>query len=163
MWKKEAQQIELAMAVLKRDISQMIDRPVLDSHGTQLRALQINSASDIEFTRAGIVNPMGYYKRSDMERVAYSIENGQLIRTVWPVLDRTMNTPAQKTVLLNKIGSINVQFVNAAGQRINNWQNGNSGAAFPAAMIIRFGFGKLGSVERVITIAARGATNNAEN
>ncbi len=104
-------QIQLAMDILCRDFSQLAPRPTRDGLGSLQPALEAGpeNVPPIVFTRGGWLNPLGSV-RSNQQRVAYSLEDGKLMRSWWPELDGYMQTQAQKQTLLPDVDSIKIQY-----------------------------------------------------
>lgn len=104
-------QIQLAMDILCRDFSQLAPRPVRDGLGSLQPALAAGpeNVPPIVFTRGGWLNPLGSV-RSNQQRVAYSLEDGKLMRSWWPELDGYMQSQPQKQALLSDVDSIKVQY-----------------------------------------------------
>jgi general secretion pathway protein J len=118
-------QLQLAMLIMERDVEQMTDRPITDQNG-QVQVAVIASPQYLEFTHGGYSNPFGLQNRSTLQRVAYTIQNGQLIRTTWPELDRAPTTQAINHVLLSNITSIQFQMMDNNQQFYDSWPPPNS-------------------------------------
>jgi general secretion pathway protein J len=73
----------------------------------------------VTFTRAGWTNPVGI-QRSELQRVAYTIENGALVRSYYPVLDATEAAVPVKRQLIDHVKSFSLRFMDAG----RNWQPG---------------------------------------
>jgi general secretion pathway protein J len=71
----------------------------------------------VTFTRVGWTNPVGI-QRSEMQRVSYSIENGSLTRSYYPVLDATEAAVPVKRVLVDHVKSFTLRYMDAG----HNWQ-----------------------------------------
>ncbi len=123
-------QLETAMRVIQQDFVQLAPRPVRSPDGTTwLPCLQgspasgssgvadtadTDSSSDsdssgdsdtssplVVLTRGGWSNPTGL-QRPQLERVAYVLDNGTLVREHWNVLDATLSsTPFKRNILKN--------------------------------------------------------------
>ena len=87
--------------------------------GTQLTGSSLTGATPplVTFTRVGWTNPVGI-QRSEMQRVSYSIENGALTRSYYPVLDATETVLPVKRALIDHVKSFNLRFMDAG----HNWQ-----------------------------------------
>lgn len=75
---------------LERDMEQVVNRPVRDGLGESEEALTLSSAV-LMLTRSGWQNPLKL-KRSELQRVEYRLEDEQLVRVSWPVLDKDQET-----------------------------------------------------------------------
>src|SRR5690348_6029275 len=79
---KRLRQVQLAMDVMSRDFQQLEPRPVRDGLCGTVPALLAgpDNVPPIQFTRRGWSNPLGTL-RITQERVAYSLEDGKLVRS----------------------------------------------------------------------------------
>lgn len=161
--------MQLAMIIMQRDFSQVIDRTITDQNNQQQPSLMGNNTY-IEFTRSGYVNPMAFADRSEMQRVAYFIKNNQLIRMSWAELDRTQNTPAIQKVLLDNVYDLHFTYLDYQGVFHNQWPISSSvipptqniqisqlqPPTLPRAVDVLFSFTKSGQLERFFVIPGVG-------
>ena len=92
-------ELQRAMFIMGRDMEQLTRRWVRDEQGDPTAAITIGGAALIEFTRRGWQNPLGL-PRSELQRIAYRLEEDRLVRVFWPVLDRGPGTEPIAQVLL---------------------------------------------------------------
>lgn len=118
---QKIQQIEIAQTLLRRDISQIVDRSITDTDGGTLAALTLTD-DEISFTRGGLINPFNLSNHSDLQRVDYRYKDGHLYRYSWPVLDRvsTTTTPT-KMDLLAHITELKIQVYDESNQLQVDW------------------------------------------
>lgn len=102
-------ELQTFFAILNRDIEQMIDRGIRDNYG-EPRASLVGDRSSIEFTHTGWRNPGGF-ARSNMQRVAYVIDDNKIVREGWQVLDRAQNSAPITNALLNDVNEIEIRFL----------------------------------------------------
>ncbi len=104
-----------AMDVISRDIRQVANRPIIDEFGMQRSALEGGplAREALALTRAGWHNTTGA-PRSTLQRVAYYLEDDQLIRAVYPVLDRTTAIEPREVVLLENVIGFELRFLASA-------------------------------------------------
>jgi general secretion pathway protein J len=109
---KRLRQVQLAMDIMSRDFEQLEPRPVRDGLGGTVPALLAgpDNVPAIQFTRGGWTNPLGTV-RSTEERVAYSLEDGKLMRSWWPELDGQAQIVPSKEPLLDDVTSIKIQYM----------------------------------------------------
>lgn len=109
-----AHEINQALSMLSRDLRQVVNRPVVDELGQLSPAFSGGElASDaLVLTRAGWHNSTGA-PRSALQRVRWWLEDDQLWRGYFPVLDRTAGTEAVETTLLDDIERFEVRFLSA--------------------------------------------------
>ena len=108
-----------AMTFLTLDFEQLVSRPVRDPYGDPQPAI-VGRDNYVEFTRLGWSNPFGLRKRSEMQRVIYTLENGNLYRRYWPVLDSTVATQYQQDILLKDVTRFTVRYLDLTPQ--GDWQ-----------------------------------------
>lgn len=151
--------LQLAIVVLSRDVLQTVPRPIRRANGQEMPAL-MGGDQDIpplQFTHAGRANPLGL-PHSSLERVAYGVKNGNLIRYFWPVLDRSVATDPQQQILLHGVSKMDLQFLDVSGQWVNDWPPLNSMPGTyleqpPLAVRITLITKRWGSIRRVLDIA----------
>ena len=103
--------LQIAFNVLQRDIEQTIDRSIRDGYGSAQPAIVGGQFNEylIELTRTGWRNPL-QRARSNMQRVAYAVEENQLIRLSWKMLDRAAEDPPHKRILLDKVEQLDIKY-----------------------------------------------------
>lgn len=120
--------IQRAEVVIEKDFFQMTPRPIRNEFGDKIAALKApgTDGETLEFTRSGWRNPLDL-ARSNLQRVAYALEDGQLIRYYWPVLDRPQEPLQYRQVVLDKVRSFRVRFMNDKKQWKSSWPPSKSG------------------------------------
>ena len=154
------QEVQLAMRFLESDLLQTAPRPVRDELGDQLAgALQSNVSSQfaLELTRSGWTNPAGL-PRSTMQRVAYQLVDGELLRYHWYVLDRTFSNQPVQTVLLDDVDAILFSYLQANGEWVEQWPALDSIGELnprnrPRAVEIRLTLADEGEIRRIVELA----------
>ena len=142
--KERAAWRELALLYLRmeEDISQMRPRTIRTAYGvTSLPALQAQptdsralGAPEIEFTRGGIFLPVldetqtpqtpSQVKRpvrSDLQRVAYRLNEGVLSRLTWPDLDRSPASQPRETVVLKDVTEFQLRYYVPKAGWVDSW------------------------------------------
>ena len=124
------QAIQRTVSLLSTDLMQAAPRPVRDELGGGQPALRSNFSSDfaLEVTRNGWPNSAGV-PRSTQQRSAYRIEEEELIRYHWNVLDRTPSNIPVATVLLDEIDSLTFRFLLDNGEGVDQWPPVAAGTA----------------------------------
>ena len=159
-------QVQQAFAIMSRDFEQLTPRPIRDELGSTRSPLQAGplNVPPIEFTHGGWPNPLGV-ARSTQQRVAYALEDGQLVRYSWLELDRAPQSEAQKQVLLPDVTGLDVEFMNppnggnpANGSFDNQWPPLNTNQAtqatlLPSAVSIKLILKDWGDVTRIVEVA----------
>lgn len=153
--------VQFALRQMALDIEQIHPRPVREELGDNLVPTVIADLrrfNQLEMTRAGWRNPLGT-PRPALQRVAYRLEDGELIRAHWNVLDRLqVNTPVEFS-LLTDIDSFELQFMTEAGTWVSSWPDPDLPlqlqlGARPRAIevIIRFNDPDAGDLRRVFEV-----------
>ena len=107
-----SQDINQTLALLSRDIRQVVNRSVVDEFDQRAPALSGGALSryPLTLTRAGWHNSTGA-PRSALQRVSWWIEGDVLWRAHFPVLDRTSGTEAIETAMLGDVERFEVRFL----------------------------------------------------
>lgn len=167
---KRLRQVQLAMTIMSRDFEQLVPRPVRNDLGSKTGPLVAgpDNVPPILFTRGGWSNPLGL-TRSTQERVAYSLENGKLMRSFWPELDTPVATVPVKQVLLPDVTSVKIMYADADGQYQDIWPTPSTNGAsqvpaqiqstattgvLPKAVSITLTLKDWGTVTRIVEVAA---------
>lgn len=109
-------QLQTSFLWLGRDIEQAVNRQIRDEYSDRQRALSSPEVGQyqLELTRGGWRNPVGR-ARSNLQRVAYSVRENQLIRSYWNVLDRAQDSKPLETVLIDGVERMELRFLTANG------------------------------------------------
>jgi len=144
--------VQRAMQIMQRDIMQLTQRPVRDQLGDPLEPMLIGADGLMEFTRLGWRNPLGR-QRSEVQRVAYVTQDGDLYRAYYPVLDRAPDSEPVLQRLLPEVEQIEFFALDVSGNEHSFWPLGGGPAGDPqtqlAGVILRIDIAPFGAVERV--------------
>jgi general secretion pathway protein J len=108
--------LQVARATLKADLAQISLRATRDAYGTQEPMVfaggdTASLGTVLKLVRDGWQNPLGQDRRSSLQRVDYVLEDGKLLRRVYPRLDGQAEGSAQTQVLLKGIENLSVSFL----------------------------------------------------
>lgn len=113
--------IQSAIWRIQNDFEQIRHRSVRDDFGDSEPAFSTNeSVAGVLFTRGGRRNPLDLPYAS-LQRVAYLVEDGDLIRRAWPTLDRAQETDPRNDVLISEVENLRWRFLGAAGEWHDSW------------------------------------------
>lgn len=112
-------ELQIAMLTIGRDVQQALNRPVRDEFGDRGVAME-GSGAQIEFTRGGWRNPSGL-QRSELQRVGYLVEDEELRRLSWQVLDRAQGAEPRAAVLLGGVQTLELRFLDDQGEWREFW------------------------------------------
>jgi general secretion pathway protein J len=105
--------VQSAIQRMTQDFSMLEPRPVREPLGDTLEpALRSDRRGEqlVDLTHSGWSNPAGV-PRSTLQRVEYRLLDGKLRRDYWVVLDRTLNAEPQSTVLIDKVKSVSLRYL----------------------------------------------------
>jgi general secretion pathway protein J len=105
--------------IMGRDIEQTIDRSIRDIYGDSQAAL-LGGDAGLELTRGGRGNPAGM-ARSQLQRVGWVLEDGQLQRLSWAVLDQAPDSVAIRQKMAGQVQRLNLRFLDQQGQWHLQW------------------------------------------
>jgi general secretion pathway protein J len=120
---------------LREDFQQVRNRPIRDNYGDQQPGLRGADNAAVEFTRGGWRNPLSM-PRSTMERVAYRIEDGALVRSSWRILDRAQDTKPVDVVLLRDVTDLRWRFLDQQREWQTQWPPLSNGATAAQAAVV---------------------------
>lgn len=110
---------------MAEDVTQIADRSVRSAFDSELAPLQVNIEGQnlLELTRAGWANPAADVSpvRSNLQRVAYSLEEDKLIRQYWYHLDTVNEEPARRRQLLSGVEDMSLRFLDTDGEWNDTW------------------------------------------
>lgn len=167
------QEVQLAMRLIVQDLSQTQPRVTRDELGETYEPSVLanpNAQYALELSRGGWANPGGF-ARGTVLRVAYNVEEQQetkngkrttrnvLVRMHWPVMDRTLATVPVKTNLLDRVDTIEVRFLDGAGEWQTEWpplrMNGPQRYVIrPRAIEFVLELEDLGRISRIVEVSS---------
>lgn len=145
--------LQMTFMLMGRDIEQTVDRPIRDAYGDSLPALQ-GDGQDIELTRDGWRNPGGFM-RSQLQRVGWRLDDGQLHRLTWAVLDRAPDSEPSQPVILDKVDGLTFRFLNEQGQWFDQWPPAAANATqleLPQAVEVTLELDDWGEIRRLFRV-----------
>ena len=120
--------VQSTMQRMARDFMELEPRPVREPLGDGLQpALRADARSTelAEFTHSGWSNPAGV-PRPTLQRVAYQLEDKKLRRNYWLMLDRTLTSEPVSTVMLDRVKSAKLRFMDNNRNWQDQWPPANS-------------------------------------
>lgn len=117
------QAIQKSVRYLSQDFLQLAPRPVRQELGDSFNpALQTDFSSEfaLELTHGGWSNPVAL-PRGTLQRTAYRLEDDELVRYYWTVLDRTLSNEAIGVTILDGVESLLFRYLLDSGDWIEQW------------------------------------------
>ncbi len=114
--------MQRAKMTIEKDLFQVINRSIRNEFSDKEPALFGPSKNGfmLEFTRSGWKNPLRS-TRSNLQRVAYALEDNELIRYYWPVLDRAPDPILIRQVLLTEVLELRIQYMDDKYRWLPSW------------------------------------------
>jgi general secretion pathway protein J len=122
--------LQLAVALIQRDLTQISLHPSRDEFGDVQPAVLTDNKGDylLEFSRSGWRNPAGQL-RGTLQRVGYVLEENKLYREYWPHFHRGPNEKPVRALLLEGVAEIRFEFLDPAMQWQQQWPPVNTPAS----------------------------------
>jgi general secretion pathway protein J len=154
------QAIQKTMSRVSSELLQTVPRPVRTDLGdVAVPALLSSFGSEfaLQLTHGGWPNSAGL-PRSTLQRTAYRIEDDDLLRYHWNVLDRTVNNVPIRTVILEDVSSLTFRFLQDNGDWSDQWPPisataGASNANLPRAVEILLTLEDEGDISRIVEVS----------
>ena len=154
------QALQRTVRLLGNDLMLAAPRPVrLELGDSQAPAIRTDLSADfaIELTHGGWGNPAAL-PRGTLQRTAYRIEDGELVRYYWTVLDRTYANEPIATVLLDDVEYLEFRYLQANGEWTEAWPPLNTGGVAgllmrPIAVEFVLGLTDEGEIRRLVEVA----------
>ena len=108
LWQQTGE-LQKALLILQKDFSQLVVRPIRNEFGDYEAAVLTAPKTLVTLTKGGWRNFTGA-KRSDLQRVRYVLDGGQLLRRYWETLDRAPDTPYREQVVLDDVQDFTLKF-----------------------------------------------------
>jgi general secretion pathway protein J len=151
--------VQRTMTYLSTDLLQAAPRAIRSDLGASGPALISDFGAEfaLQLTHNGWPNSAGV-PRSTQQRSAYRIEDDELIRYHWNVLDRTVNNIPVATVLLDNIESLTFRFLQPDGEWVEQWPPNSAQSALnsnllPRAVTIVLVLPDEGELTRVVEVS----------
>ncbi len=108
---KELAELQRTFLFMQRDFEQVVPRGARDELGDAQSFLWRNREGAIELTRTGWINPLQTRQRSELQRIRWSLIDGELRREYWDHPDRTVGSAPYASTLLQGVTEFRVEFL----------------------------------------------------
>jgi general secretion pathway protein J len=105
---KDLEAVQMSLTLFQRDIMQLSPRAIRDAFGDNEAAIVLFNGQELFFTRGGNFSSLKL-DRTELTRVAYSIEDEQFIRSHWRHLDSTQGDQPLRSSLLSKVTNLQIR------------------------------------------------------
>lgn len=129
-------ELQLAYRTLERDIEQYVPRSVRDEYGQDQPAISagMEIGAALELTHGGWRNP-AEQARSTLQRVAYSVQDDTLVRSVWMSLDRPSDAKPAEQALLQGVAELQLRLLDANDTWQERWPPAGQSTPPPGAPV----------------------------
>ncbi len=153
-------EVQKGITILARDIEQAVNRPIRDAYADEQPAMSGGSIGSqvLEFTRGGLRNPANYH-RSHLQRVGYTLQEGELWRLTWARVDRGLEAEPKYARLLTEVEGVELRFLGRDNQWLDNWpppppsNPEDKQEALPRAVEINIQLKDWGTIRRLLRVA----------
>ena len=151
------QAVQRTVRFLSNDFVQAAPRPVRLELGDSMGPAVFTSLGGefaLELTHGGWGNPAGL-PRGTLQRSAYRLEDDELVRYHWNVLDRTFANEPVANILLDNVESLLFRYLDADGEWSEVWppQAQPNIRARPRAVEIVLTLADEGEIRRLLEVA----------
>ncbi len=115
--------LQMTYLQMGRDLRQLTNRSIRDEFGVDREPIISAQTGTylLELSRGGYPNPGGFFKRSNIQRVAYGIEDNILYKYSWSVLDRAQDAKPTRIKLLDNIDQLQFRFLTQQKEWVDAW------------------------------------------
>jgi len=152
-------QVQRAVQTLVQDLEQVEPRAIREPIGDTLLPsimLGVTTQYRLEMSRAGWSNTAGL-PRPTVQRVGYRLENQELWRDHWPVLDRTLALEPVRERMLTGVTAITFRVLDTSRTWVEQWPETQTTDPAemrrrPAAVEILIELEDWGTIRRVVEV-----------
>ena len=153
-------EVQRAVQMLTLDLEQLEPRPIREPLGDgRIPALLVDSSTEyrMQLTRSGWGNTAGL-PRPTLQRVGYRLDQDELWRDTWPVLDRTLTVEPTRRKLLGGVNTVSFRFLSSGSTWVDRWPVGGSTSPGvqrlrPIAVEVTLELEDWGQIRRLVEIA----------
>jgi general secretion pathway protein J len=144
--------IQFAMAYMAKDMTQLINRKVRDQYGDEQSQFVLTD-NVLQFTHSGWANLL-QQTRSQLQRVAYRLDDEKLWREYWFQLDQGYSEQQVKQALLDGVDKFEVRLITTGDDKLETWpaEDGADPTIQPVAVEISMEVKDFGLVSRVFEV-----------
>lgn len=150
-------ELQTAFMLIGRDMEQTVSRPVRDGFGDEQAAMLGSPFGNVllAFTKAGYTNFLNR-PRSTLQRVAYRLEDDELKRLSWPMVDQDFDQEPVERVLVKNIKKVEFSYFDGSDQPKDQWPASSfedvSLTALPQVVEVKFTLDDMGELRRLFRV-----------
>jgi general secretion pathway protein J len=151
--------VQRGMQLIVSDLRTLTRRPVREPIGDGSRATLLrdpNSVTLIELSHGGWPNGAGT-PRGTAQRVVYRLEEGELIREHWTVMDATLAASPVRRDLIDRVERVEFRYLTSGREWIAEWPPFNNTADLgfymrPLAVEVTLVLADFGEIRRIVEV-----------
>ena len=117
-------EIQRGLAIVSIDFEQIAQRTIRDQFGDYQRSLIAPTTGEIEFSKVGwTLSPFSKSRRSELQRVRYTIEEGALVRSHWLMMDRYSDSMPTSLPLIKGVTELSFRYLKMDAQQGSEWMD----------------------------------------
>jgi general secretion pathway protein J len=105
---EELEAVQMSLAIFQRDVMQLSQRGVRDAYGDSEASVILLDGQQLLFTRGGNFSSMKL-DQTELTRVAWSLQDEQLIRSNWPSLDSAQGEQPLSAPILSQVTRLQIR------------------------------------------------------
>ena len=105
---EELEAVQMSLTILQRDIMQLSRRGIRDAYGDSEYSLVLLNGQELFFTRGGNFSALRL-DQTELTRVAWSLQDEQLLRSTWRRLDSTQGEQPLSAPLLDGVTRLQIR------------------------------------------------------
>jgi general secretion pathway protein J len=146
---KELEAVQMTLTLLQKDVMQLSPRTVRDAFGDRAAAFILYDGRELTFTRGGNFSSLRP-DHSELTRVAWSLQDDELIRSYWNRLDTTQGDQPLSASLLHKVTDLQMRVLDQEGVWHLDWPL--SGSESMRALEITLELEGWGEIRRLVPV-----------
>ena len=147
---EELEAVQMSLAMFQRDVMQLSPRSARDAFGDSEAALVLVNGQELFFTRGGNFSSLKL-DQTELTRVAWSLQEEQLIRSNWRRLDSTQGDRPLSAALLSNVTRLRIRVLDQDNRWHLDWPLAGSGRI--RAVEITLELADWGEIRRVLPTA----------
>ncbi len=166
---KRLDEVNLFFSLLSRDLLHVVNREITNEYGEKEAPLAggLHSQYVLTLSRSGYPNPRNL-PRSELQRIAYGLNDTSIERVAWQALDRVDSEDAYKAIALEGVERFEIRFIRSsdvivdrddvAKDWLNAWgamgqlANSEVPSGLPAAIEVLVELQNFGEVRRLFSL-----------
>ena len=123
---EELEAVQMSLAIFQRDVMQLSRRAIRDAYGDSEAAVVLRNGQEIIFTRGGNFSSLKL-GQTELTRVAWSLQDEQLVRSTWRSLDSAQGERPLSAAVLGQVTRLQIRVLDQNSRWHQDWPLAASG------------------------------------